>query len=73
MSTDLERVRELLAESGSKAAQRICAQKPKRLKKGDFASIESLILSRAATEDNVAALLEAVRQAAKQAGPLGKS
>lgn len=67
MSTGLERVRELLAGTKSKAAQRICAEKPKRLKKGDFATIEGLILSRAATEDDVAVLLEAVRQAAKRA------
>lgn len=67
MSAGLERVRELLAKCRSKAAQRICAQPAKRLKKGDFANLESLILSRVEPEDNVAALLEAVRQAAIKA------
>jgi integrase len=67
MSAHLERLRELLGESRSDAAQRICAQPPKPLRKGDFAKIESLILSSMEPEDNLAALIEAVRRAAIKA------
>lgn len=68
MSNDVNGLRDLLSKSRSKAAKKICSEPPARLEKGDFARIETVILSHKDTGDNVAELLELVRQIAVQAG-----